>query len=224
MTRALRFDIPGVDWRISAEDVRAKGWDALFTGEGETAAATASRRFVVEIGFGRGEFLLGLAQAEPATRFVGVEYSFKRVLKTARRLARTELCNVRLLQETGEFVVQELLPDASVDEFWINFPDPWPKKRHARRRLLRPAFVHAAARRLRPGGRLHVATDDAAYAEEIDLALAAEACLENLLAPERFAREVPGRARTAYEIEWRSEGRPLHFFTYRRNAGTLSDR
>ena len=74
------------------------------------------------------------------------------------------------------------------------------------------------ALRLVAGGALHVATDDADYAEAIDLALAGEPLLENALAPERFAREVAGRTATAYELEWRAEGRPLHFFTYRRRA------
>ena len=121
MTRSLKYDIPGVDWRVSAEDVRAKGWDALFASEASTPADVGARPLVVEIGFGRGEFLLDLARSEPGTRFVGVELAFKRVLKMARRLARTELRNVRLLQERGERVVEELLAPDSVSAFWINF-------------------------------------------------------------------------------------------------------
>ena len=223
MTRSLKYDIPGTDWRITAEDVRAKGWDALFADEGTPPAAAAARALVVEIGFGRGEFLMDLAAQAPETRFVGVEYAFKRVLKMARRLARTELRNVRLLEERGELVVEELLAPGSVSEFWINFPDPWPKKRHARRRLLQPAFVHLLATRLRPGGLLHVATDDVPYAEEIDHALEREPLLENPLAPWSFVREVPGRMQTAYEREWRAEGRPLHFWTRRRVPGKLPE-
>ena len=133
----------------------------------------------------------------------------------ARRLARSELRNVRLLQARAEDTVRELLPDASVRTFWVNFPDPWPKLHHRRRRLLGPGFVQELARCLAPGGELQVATDDADYAEQIDAALAGEPLLENALA-QPFLRDVPGRAATAYEREWRAEGRSLHFWTYRR--------
>jgi tRNA (guanine-N7-)-methyltransferase len=216
MSRALRYDIPGSDWRVCEEDVRAKGWSEVFARDVDSAPP-----LVVEIGFGRGEFLLDLAARAPRVAHVGVEYSFKRVLKVARRLARTPLRNVRLLEVRAEQLVEELLPAESVSVFWINFPDPWPKKRHARRRLLQPAFVRAMAHRLAPEGRLEVATDDPAYAEEIDRALAGEPALENALAPERFLREVAGRTPTAYELEWRAEGRSLHFWTYRRTSRTL---
>jgi len=216
MSRALRYEIPGPDWRVCEEDVRAKGWGEIFGRDVDRAPP-----LVVEIGFGRGEFLLDAAARAPRVAHVGVEYSFKRVLKLARRLARTPLRNIRLLELRAELLVEELLPPGSVCVFWINFPDPWPKKRHARRRLLQPAFVSSLAHRLVPGGRLEIATDDTAYAEQIDAALAGEPLLENALAPERFLGEVADRAPTAYELEWRAAGRRLHFWTYRRISRTL---
>jgi tRNA (guanine-N7-)-methyltransferase len=109
-----------------------------------------------------------------------------------------------------------VLPDASVSQFWINFPDPWPKKRHAKRRLIQPAFAALLARRLVPGGSLDVATDHEGYAVWIDEVLSAEPRLENVFAPDRFRREVQGRSPTAYEREWRALGRDLHFFRYAR--------
>jgi tRNA (guanine-N7-)-methyltransferase len=221
VTRALKHDIPGIDWRVGIEDVRAKGWDSLFADAETSAAEAAARPLVVEIGFGRGEFVMDLAARSPGVRFVAVELAMKRVLKMARRLARTELRNVRLVQARGELVVEELLAPGSVSAFWINFPDPWPKKRHARRRLVQPGLVRLLATRLAPGGLLHVATDDAAYAEEIDAALSGEPLLENALAPARSLPDVEGRLQTAYEREWRAEGRRLHFFTYRRIPGTF---
>jgi tRNA (guanine-N7-)-methyltransferase len=213
VARHLKFDIPGPDRRVGFEELRERGVAGVFG-----ADVAEPLPLVVEIGFGRGEFLLALAAERPERAFLGVEYSGKRVLKMARRVARSGLGNLRLLQARGEDVVQELLAPASVACFWINFPDPWPKKRHHRRRLIQPAFVHALARCLSTGGELQVATDDAPYAEWIDEVLAGEPLLENALAPERFARDVPGRKPTAYELEWRAEGRPLHFFTYRRRA------
>ncbi len=213
MTRKLKYDIPGPDRRISPDEVREKGWDAIFAPD-----LRPPLRLVVEIGFGRGEFLQHLARQEPESAHVGVEVSYKRVLKMARRLARTEVGNVRLIEATGEEVLRDLLAEGSVAAFWINFPDPWPKKRHHRRRLLQPRFVAGLADRLVPGGELQVATDHEEYAEAIDEALAAEPRLENALAPERWLRDVPGRLPTAYELEWRAEGRTLHFWTYRRRG------
>lgn len=210
MSRRLRYDIPGPDRRVALDDVRAKGWEALFP------ELPRPLRLVLEIGFGRGEFLADLAAHAPGVAHVGVEVSWKRVLKLARRLARGELANVRLVHGAGEQVVTDAFAPGSLDAVWINFSDPWPKKRHHRRRLVQPALVAALAERLRPGGLLHVATDDVGYAEHIDAVLAAEPRLANAFAPARWLAEVPGRTPTAYERAWRAEGRPLHFWAYRK--------
>jgi len=209
--RKLKFDIPGPDLRVDKDQVREKGWKALFAG-----ALPGSFAMVVEIGFGRGEFLWILAVERPDVAHVGVEVSFKRVLKMARRLARSEIRNIRLVEGNGEEMVRELLPESSVETFWINFSDPWPKKRHHRRRLIQPRFLHELALRLQPGGRVEIATDHQGYAGWIEDTLAAESLLENIHAPRPFLSEVPGRMRTAYQLQWLREGRPLCFWTYRR--------
>ena len=213
MSRTLKHDIPGPDRRVSIEDVRAKGWDVLFAPE----LAVPLAPLVVEIGFGRGEFLRQLAEAAPGDAHVGVELSWKRVLKMARRIAKAGDPNIRLVCARGEDVVQEALAEQSVRTFWINFSDPWPKARHHRRRLVQGPLVRQLAKRLVPGGLLHVATDDVPYALHIDEVLRSEALLENALASPWLA-EIPGRPVTAYEAMWRAEGRALHFFTYRRRA------
>jgi len=215
VSRRLKFDIPGPDPRVDKDQVREKGWGALFAGD-----LAGPFPMVVEIGFGRGEFLRSLAVERPGVAHVGVEVSFKRVLKMARRLARTGIRNIRLVEGTGQETVRELLPESSVEIFWINFSDPWPKKRHHRRRLIQPAFLRDLALRLQPGGCVEIATDHEDYAGCIDEALVAEPLLENVHTPEPFLREVPGRMRTAYELEWRSEGRPLYFWTYRRRRSS----
>jgi tRNA (guanine-N7-)-methyltransferase len=217
MSRRLKYDIPGVDWRLPPECVRDRvreaGWAGIFA-----PRFSAPARLVVDVGFGRGEFLMGLARSEPDTGFLGIEVSFKRLLKMARRLARTEVRNVRLIGCTAERVVGELLPEGSVSCFWINFPDPWPKKRHHRRRLIDARFVGDLASRLQLGGVLNIATDHLEYAEVVGAALAGDPLLENLYAPEPFRVEVSGRPQTAYEAEWRALGRPPRFFAYGRAA------
>ena len=212
MPRALKRDIPGIDRRVTLEDARARGWPALF--EADVARAYP---LVVEIGYGRGEFLLARAHEQPEQAFLGIELSYRRSHKMARRVARTELRNLRLAQGAAEQWLRDALPDATVACFWINFPDPWPKARHARRRLIQPELAALLARRLVPRGALRLATDDVAYAEWIDAVLRAEPALENRLASP-FVREEPDRTPTAYELEWRAQGRPLHFFSYSRKS------
>jgi len=211
VTRSLKV-IPGPDRRTSLECLQDEGIAAVFAGDVEKPEP-----LVVELGFGRGEFLLDLAAEEPDVAFLGVDYSHKRVWKLARRLAATPLQNVRALEARAEDVVAAL-PAASVRTFVVNFPDPWPKFRHQRRRMLQAPFVAELAARLVPDGILEVATDHEGYALQIDKVLSAESGLVNVLdAP--YRREVPGRRVTAYEAAWRAEGRNLHFWTYRRVAG-----
>jgi tRNA (guanine-N7-)-methyltransferase len=212
VSRRLRTDIPGPDRRVEIAAVREKGWPALFAPD-----VPAPLPLVVELGFGRGEFLRALAAAAPHVAHVGVDRSHRRVLKLARRLAKTEERNLRLVEGTAEELVRDALDEASVACFWINFPDPWPKKRHQRRRLVQPELVARLASRLVPGGRLEAATDHVDYAEQMHLVLSGEPRLENALAAP-FLPEVPGRLCTAYEAMWRAEGRPLHFFRYRRRS------
>ena len=204
--------MPGPDLRVNIEDVRAKGWAALFAPD-----VAAASPLVVEIGFGRGEYLRALAASAPEVAHVGVDLSRRRVFKMARRLAKTEEHNIRLVEARAEDLVRDALETAGVAAFWVNFPDPWPKKRHHRRRLLQPRLVAALADRLVPGGVLHAATDHAEYAEQIDDVLSSEPRLENAFGA-RWLPEVPGRLRTAYEEMWRAEGRALHFFQYQRRG------
>ncbi len=212
MPRNLKTDIPGTDWRVSPLEAREKGWREIFA----TPFAEPAP-LVVEIGFGRGEFLMDLALENPERAFVGVEYNRRRVLKMARRLARTEIRNVRLVEGMGQEVVRDI-PWTSVAEFWVNFPDPWPKKRHHKNRLLQPEMIHALALRLAPSGILHIATDHSDYAEFIQEGLAGESLLENQLAPLPYHREMPGRMATAYEKIWRELGSAPHFWEYARLA------
>lgn len=209
MGRKLKYDIPGPDWRVGLEEACEKGWSAIF--------ARPALPLVVEIGFGRGEFLNDLAARAPRQCFVGIEYSEKRVLKLARRLARGELQNIRLLGDSAQEAVARAIPDASVRCFWVNFPDPWPKKRHFKRRLIAPAFARELFRCLQPGGVIEAVTDHPGYAAWIHEVLSATPGLENDHAPQPW-RPTPeaGRLPTAYELEWRALDRRFHFFRYRR--------
>jgi len=211
MSRSLKYEIPGTDWRRTALELSELGPNGLFAPE-------LSRPFelVLEIGFGRGEFLLDMAAKQPERAFLGVEISFKRVLKMARKVARARLPNVRLVEARGQAVMHELLPPECLDEIWVNFSDPWPKDRHQKRRLIQPELVSDVARCLVPGGVLHVATDDVPYAEHIDSVLRTSR-LQNVFGSEGWRPDVERSMETGYETDWRAEGRALHFFEYRRD-------
>lgn len=211
MGRSLKYEIHGTDWRRSVLDLVECGVGGLFASEMEEP-----KEVTLEIGFGRGEFLLELARLSPSTAYLGVEVSYKRVLKMARKVAQARLRNVRLLEGRAEVLVGQLIEPATLSDVWINFSDPWPKDRHAGRRLIQPPLVADVVRCLIPGGVLHVATDDGLYAEQIDRVLSSESRLENAFAPARWLNDVPGRIRTGYEVDWREQGRSLYFFDYRR--------
>ncbi len=211
MSRTLKYDIPGVDWRRSMADAYEFGVHSLFEPD-----CVVPFPLVVEIGFGRGEFLLELAAKHPELAFLGVEVSWKRVLKMARKVARAELENVRLVAGKGEAIVGDCLPTGSVQDIWVNFSDPWPKAAHAHRRIFQPEFIHSAALVLEPAGVLRIATDDPVYAEQIDDVLRDETLLTNRYAPEPFVRDVPRRTMTSYQEDCRAEGRHMHFFDYER--------
>jgi tRNA (guanine-N7-)-methyltransferase len=219
MSRSLKYEIPGEDWRLSLADVVATGWDEIFAKtRGATGSVSGSpggsRKRVLEIGFGRGEFLLAMAERSPEVEFVGIEISFKRTLKMARKVARAKLTNVRLLEARAQVALKEFFLPGSLDEIWVNFSDPWPKARHAHRRVIQPSFVADAVRALDAGGSLYIATDDVRYAHQIDEVLAGDEALFNQYAPWPYLHDVPGRAFTGYEEQWRAAGRALHFFAH----------
>jgi tRNA (guanine-N7-)-methyltransferase len=190
--------------------------EALQGGDLELRLGPAPR--VLEIGFGRGELLLASASEQPGRCFLGVEVSRKRVEKMARRVVRAQVRNLRLVRARAEELLERVLPDAAFAVCWVHCPDPWPKKRHHRRRFFQPSAVAGLARVLEPGALLHVSTDHLEYARWIAEVLAAAPELENLCAPEPWTSQRPAeRGATAYESEWLAEGRALVYFRYRRS-------
>lgn len=127
-----------------------------------------ARPVEVDVGSGKGRFLLARAAAHPDIHFLGIDRMLQRIRRVDRKALRLGLANLRLLRVDAYYAVTYLLPPASVDVFYVFFPDPWPKGRHRHHRLFHPRFNAALLRVLRPGGRLHVATDHLPYFEEIE--------------------------------------------------------
>jgi len=114
---------------------------------------------VVEIGFGMGETTAAIAASDPGRDYLAIEVHSPGVGSLLKQMEEQQLTNIRIVQHDAAEVLRDMVPPASVDGVHIFFPDPWPKKRHHKRRLLQPAFAGLLARGLKPGGYLHVATD-----------------------------------------------------------------
>jgi tRNA (guanine-N7-)-methyltransferase len=166
----------------------------------------------VELGVGKGRFLLEWAAAHPRVGLLGVERARAYLQLTARRVARSGLGNVRLAHTTAEDILFHCLAPGSVAAVHVYFPDPWPKTRHHKRRFFRPENVVRIAEVLAPGGLLRVKTDHAGYAAVIEETVRGEPRLEAVPADAAF-EEVPA---THFEIKYAREARAVSRFAFRR--------
>ncbi len=169
---------------------------------------------ILEIGFGMGETTAEVAARQPEINFLGVEVHAPGVGSLLKRIADRQLENVRIVQHDAVEVVRDMIALDSLRGIHVFFPDPWPKKRHHKRRLLQPDFVTELARRLRQGGYLHVATDWQDYAEHILDVLTRESLLENTV--ERYAPRPAYRPQTKFEARGLKLGHGVWDIIFRR--------
>lgn len=160
---------------------------------------------VLDIGFGRGDATAALAAADPGRDHLAVEAHLPGVGALLLLVEAAGLSNVRVAEGDAVVLLRDMLDPGSLSEVRIWFPDPWPKVRHAKRRLVDPAFLELAADRLAPGGRLHLASDAADYVRRVE---------QDLLAGGQWtvaSRERPAwRPVTGYEQRARDAGRPSY--------------
>jgi len=152
---------------------------------------------ILEIGTGMGETSARIAAAHPEHDYIGVEVHTPGVGSLLNRIVELGLSNVRVIQHDAAEVLRDMIRPAALDGVHVFFPDPWPKKRHHKRRLLQPPFVKLLASRMRPGAYLHVATDWEDYAQQILAVLSAEPLLAN--AADGFAPRPASRPQTKFE-------------------------
>ena len=158
---------------------------------------------VLEIGFGNGEQLVHAAQAEPERDFIGVEVHRPGVGRLLNALASANVDNVRIFHHDAVAVLEHEIAARSLDEVRIYFPEPWPKKRHQKRRLIQPDFVALLASRVASGGCLHLATDWADYAEHM------QSVLDTASGWRRHAEHATSATRPAWRIDTHFERRGL---------------
>lgn len=152
---------------------------------------------ILEIGSGMGETTAEIAKAHPEADFIAVEVHGPGVGSLLNRIEKDNCSNLRVARHDAVEVLERMVPDAALAGLHVFFPDPWPKKRHHKRRLIQPAFAELAASRLAIGGHLHVATDWQEYAEQVLAVLSAVPLLSNTA--EGFAARPATRPETKFE-------------------------
>lgn len=168
----------------------------------------------VEIGFGNGESLLAMALAQPEQNFIGIEVYRPGQGRLLSRVEEQGLDNVRVCGDDAVTLLETRFADASLDRVLIFFPDPWPKKRQQKRRLIQPPFTALLTRKLKPGGQLFLATDWQNYAEQMMTVLEATAGLVNVHGPGHYAPRLALRPLTRFEQRGQRLGHgvwDLHF-------------
>lgn len=196
------------EYGVHAEAVTSPAyWDSAFPVAGP---------LTLEIGFGMGQSLLAMAEAEPQRRFVGVEVHEPGVGALLAGIQARGLSNLRVMAEDVMAIFEQVFAPGQLDRVQIFFPDPWPKKRHHKRRMIQPDFVARLASRVRPGGTLMLATDWEPYAEWMLKVLDAAPEWRNLAADGRFVERPPIRPETRFEARGMRRGHAVRDLLYSR--------
>ena len=203
-------------WKVYGIRVDGKGLLDLPTLFG-SARQPSELPVVLEIGFGMGDASAAMAAADPATGLLAVDVHTPGHGNLLRRIESDGLANVRLAEGDAVVLLRDQLAPASLAGLRIYFPDPWPKARHQKRRLVQPEFVALAASRLRPGATVHLATDWEPYAEQMLEVLSASAELENLHPDGAgWAPRPDWRPVTKFERQGIAKGHVVHDLLFRR--------
>jgi len=185
-------------------------WPAIF---GNT------NQVVCEIGSGKGRFLISRAAASPATNYLGIERAVKYHRLIRQRVERRGLTNIRLLNTDAAHFVRTYVPPLSVQHYYILFPDPWPKKRHRKRRLVNGDFLARLLPTLAPGGCIHYKTDFQEYFEQmLDVSRARHELIEVYCSTIIPGQADPESADTSFERKYLMQGRPIYTADFQKSS------
>jgi len=175
----------------------------------------------LEIGFGNGESIARMAQTHPENNYLGVEVHRPGVGRLLLRTAEAGLANLRIIRHDAVEVLDRCLEDASLEAVYLFFPDPWHKRRHHKRRILKPEFVARLARVIRPGGLFHAATDWQDYAEQMMSVLTTSPDFENRAGKGMYSPRPEYRIPTRFEKRGQRLGHGIWDLVFRRtNSGS----
>jgi len=172
----------------------------------------------VDVGCGEGAFIVAMAKANPQCNFLGLERLVGRVRKVCKRAVNAGVRNVRVLCVESLYTMSRLIPSQSVSVVHVMFPDPWPKRKHRRHRLINREFLDAAHAALRDGGELRLTTDDTDYFEQMKKVVAAHEGFSKIPWPDD-----PAYPQTDFEKRFRAQGAPIHRLLLRKVKITKPD-
>lgn len=195
---------------------RCESKDFVFPGwHNETIFAT-SRPLSIEFCSGTGAWITSRAQSNPEVNWVAVELKFSRVQKIWSKLKQFSLDNLFVVCGEAYRSTNEYFPSNSVNEVYINFPDPWPKRRHAIHRLVQPSFLNQIKRILRDGGTLTMVTDDEVYSESMIADVQAVGGFQSLFPEPYFTCELSNYGSSFFEELWRSKGKKIRYHSFQK--------
>ncbi|RNC66620.1 MAG: tRNA (guanosine(46)-N7)-methyltransferase TrmB [Desulfuromonadales bacterium] len=207
MQRMIEIDSPLF---LNARELSSPAdWPAIFGNDHPLA---------LEIGCGIGDFIARTAVDLPDLNFIAIDIYNKGCYKTCRRLEKSRLANVRVLREEARQFVAERIPKGALAAVYINCPDPWPKKRHRKRRLVNSQFAEFIRDYLAPGGDFFFATDFDDYGIDVAEAMPAVEGFENRLAPDLYRHELEGYHLSKYMLKFMAEGKRIYFVHYRKTT------
>lgn len=168
----------------------------------------------IEYCSGNGAWIAAKAQSEPETNWVAVEMKFERVRKIWSKIKNHQLNNLLVVCGEGFKVTHHYFPSSSVKAVYINFPDPWPKRRHGKHRIVQPSFMSEIHRVLEPKGSVTLATDDESYSRSmIDVLMKVPGFQSELPAP-YYTHDFPDYGTSYFEDLWREKGKSIHYHLF----------
>lgn len=172
----------------------------------------------LEIGFGNGDFLIETAERKTDWNFVGIEIKGKRFRKAVSRAEKKKIKNVKFLAMDARIALEEVFSPNTFSEVYINFPDPWPKERHKKHRIIRADFLEILSRIMKSEGELEIASDHKEYIFYILDALDETAIFKHAFPPPGYVTSLKDRPQTKYEIEFRKEGKEIYYLRFVRTV------
>jgi tRNA (guanine-N7-)-methyltransferase len=176
-------------------------------------------KIAIEYCSGNGQWIVDRATKEPTTFWIAVERKWERAWKIWKKMTRRNLNNLLVVYGEAFSFSRHFLPDRKVEEIFVNFPDPWPKRRHGKHRLIQPQFVSEMSRILLPQGKATLVTDDLPYSEIICKEMLSSKVFLPLFDPPYFITEWPEYGSSFFETLWKSKGLEVRYMQFLRSDG-----
>lgn len=168
----------------------------------------------LEIGFGYGDFLIQMAKERPDLNYVGIEIKRNRFKRTVNTFLKQKINNVKLLHMDATIALDEVFKPGTFIEVYINFPDPWPKDRHKKHRIINNSFLDKLSKIMKPRGLLEITSDHRDYMEHILTVFDQSSGFKNSFESPGYTSTLTNRPLTKYEIEYRMEEREIFYLSY----------